>query len=69
MLSDGPAVLARQLGQQAHHEHPCPAPRLHPAEPPAGPGHQLVEYPQPPARVYAGASGRQKVFTRRHKPG
>ena len=44
------------------------APRLHPAEPGTGPGHQLIECPQPAARVYAGASGRQKIIASRHKP-
>ena len=69
MLGDRPAVLARQLGQQAQHERPGPAPRLHPAEPGTGPGHQLIECPQPAARVYAGASGHQKIIASRHKPG
>ena len=68
MLGDRPAVLARQLGQQAQHERPGPAPRLHPAEPGTGPGHQLIECPQPAARVYAGASGRQKIIASHHKP-
>ena len=68
MLGDRPAVLARQLGQQAQHERPGPAPRLHPAEPGTGPGHQLIECPHPAARVYAGASGRQKIIASRHKP-
>ena len=69
VLSDGPAVLAGQLSQQAQHERPGPAPRLHPAEPAPGPGQQLVKYAQPPAGAYAGASGHQKIFTCRHKPG
>ena len=69
MLGDRPAVLARQLRQQAQHERPGPAPRLHPAEPGTGPGHQLIEYPHPAARVYAGANGHQKIITSRHKPG
>jgi len=69
MLGDRPAVLARQLRQQAQHERPGPAPRLRPAEPGTGPGHQLIEYPQPAARVYAGASGHQKIIASRHKPG
>ena len=44
----------------------------------AGPGHQLIKYPQPAAGVYkypqpaagvyAGASGGQKIFTCPHKP-
>ena len=69
ILGDGPAVLAGQLGQQAQHECPRPAPRLHPAETAPDPGHQLVEYTQPLAGAYAGASGHQTVFTCRHKPG
>ena len=69
MLGDRPAVLARQLRQQAQHERPGPAPRLHPAEPAPGPGQQLVKYAQPPAGIYARASGHQKIFTCRHKPG
>ena len=69
MPGDGPAVLAGQLGQQAQHERPGLAPRLHPAEPAPGPGHQLVKYAQPPAGAYAGASGHQKIFTCCHKPG
>jgi hypothetical protein len=56
------------LGQQAQHERPGPFPRLCPAETPADPGHQLIEYPQPAARVYAVASGHQKIITSRHKP-
>ena len=39
-----------------------------PAEPGTGPGHQLIECPQPAARVYAGASGRQKIIASRHEP-
>ena len=38
------------------------------AETGPGPGHQLVKYPQPPAKVYAGASGHQRIITSRHKP-
>ena len=69
MLGDGPAVLARQLRQQAQYERPRPPPRLHPPEPAPRPGHQLVKYAQPAAGAYAGASGHQKIFTCRHKPG
>ena len=68
MLGDSPAVLARQLGQQAEHERPRPAPRLHPAETAPDPRHQLVKYAQPPAGAYAGASGHQTVVTCHHKP-
>lgn len=63
------AWKAGDLRQSARHERPRPAPRLHPAEPAPGPGQQLVHYAQPPAGAYAGASGRQKIFTGRHKPG
>ena len=49
--------------------YPRPAPRLHPAEMAADPGHQLIQDSQPPARVYAVASGHQKIITSRHKQG
>ena len=68
MLSDCPAVLARQAGQQAQHERPRPAPRLHPAETRPDPEHQLIEQPQPPGRVYAMASGHRKIIKSRHNP-
>jgi hypothetical protein len=48
---------------------PALVPRLHPAEAPAGPGHQLIEYPQPGGRFYAGASGHRTLITSRRKPG
>jgi len=69
MLGDRPAVLARQLRQQAEDECAGPPPRLHPAEPAADPGHQLIQHAQPAAGAYAGASGHQTLFTCRHKPG
>jgi len=69
MLGDRPAVLARQLRQQPQHERPRMASRLRPAETAADPSQQLIEYPQPAAGVYAGASGHQKIITSRHKPG
>jgi hypothetical protein len=69
MLSYRPAVLARQPGQQSHHERPRPAPRLHPAETCPDLGHQLIEYPRPADGVYAVASGHQTIITCQHKPG
>src|SRR6516165_8924571 len=63
MLCDRPAVLAWQLRQQTQYERPRPAPRLHAAETPADPGHQLIEYPQPAAGVYA-----EPAATRRSLP-
>ena len=68
LLGDRPAVLARQLGQQAQHERPRPAPRLHPAETRADPEHQLIECPEPAVRVYAVASGHRKIVMSPHKP-
>ena len=68
LLGDRPAVLARQLGQQAQHERPRPPPRLHPPETRADLDHQLIECPQPAARVYAVASGHRKIISSRHKP-
>ena len=68
VLGERPAVHPRQLRQQPQRERPRPPPRLRPAETGPGPDHQLIQYSQPPARVYAGASGHQKVITSRHKP-
>jgi len=53
MPGDCPAVLGRQFRQQAQHERSGPVPWLHLAETSPGPGHQLIEYLQPAARVYA----------------
>ena len=64
---DRPAVLARQLSQQAQHERPRPPPRL-PAETRADLDHQLIERPEPAVRVYAVASGHRKIVLSRHKP-
>src|ERR1035441_6431917 len=69
MLSDSPAVLAWQAGQQAQHERPRPAPRLYSAETRADPDHQLIEQSQPAGRVYAVASGHRKIIMSCHEPG
>ena len=69
MLSDCPAVLARQRRQQPQHERPGMTPRLCPAETRADPEHQLIEHPQPPGKVYAVASGHRKIIMSLHKPG
>jgi MFS family permease len=45
-----------------------PVPRLHPAETSPDSGHQLIEYPQPAARLCAVGSGHQKIIASRHKP-
>jgi hypothetical protein len=36
---------------------------------PPDPHHQVIKYPRPLARVYAVASGHQKIITSCHKPG
>ena len=33
------------------------------------PGHQLIQQPHPPGKVYAVACGHRKIITCRHKPG
>jgi hypothetical protein len=68
MLSDTPAVLAGQPGQQSQHERPRPPPWLNPPETRPDPEHQLIEQPQPPGRVYAMASGHRKIIKSRHNP-
>ena len=69
LLSDCPAVLARQSGQQAQHERPGLASGFYPAETAPDPGHQLTGHRTPAARVYAGISGHQKIIASYHQPG
>jgi len=68
MLGDRPAVLARQLRQQAQHERPGPAPRLHPGESPRDAAHQVIKLFPPPGGVYAEPSGHRRIVMSRHKP-
>jgi hypothetical protein len=68
LLGNGPAVLARQAGQQPEHERPRPPPRLYPEKPVPDPQQQLVKHAQPPVRVYAVASGHRKIIIGLHKP-
>jgi hypothetical protein len=68
VLGQRPAVLARQPSQQANNKRPRPPPRLHPAETGPNPQHQLIEHAQPPARIYAMASGHRQIVMCRHKP-
>jgi hypothetical protein len=51
VLGDRPAVLARQVGQQAAHERLGPAAKIHPSEPACDPAHHLVEQLLPPGRI------------------
>jgi hypothetical protein len=43
VLSDRPAVLAWQVGQQPEHQRPGVPSRLHPAEPAGDPAQQLLQ--------------------------
>jgi hypothetical protein len=52
VLSDRPAVLSWQIGQQPEHERPGPLAWLHPAEPPRDPAQQLLQARLPAGRVY-----------------
>jgi hypothetical protein len=64
VLGDRPAVLARQVGQQPHHERPGPPSGLHPAEPARDPTQQLLQ-PRLPAggiNPYAVACGHRLIF-------
>jgi hypothetical protein len=68
VLGDAPAVGPRQPGQHPEHERPRPPPRLDPAETTPDPQHRVFENAQPPAGVYAVASGHRQKVMRRHKP-
>jgi hypothetical protein len=48
---------------------PRPPPRLHPAETRPDADHHLIKQPQPPARLYAVASGHRKIVVCCHEPG
>ena len=52
VLGDRPAVLARQVGQQALHEPPGPPSWLHPCGPSRDPTQQPIERLLPAGRVY-----------------
>jgi hypothetical protein len=52
VLSQRPAVLAWQVGQQPHHERPSPPAWLHPPEPARDPAQQLLQARLPPGRLY-----------------
>jgi hypothetical protein len=67
MLSERPAVLARQLRQQPQHECPRPAPWFHPHEPPRDTAHQDLERLMPAAGIYAVTCGHRLIFCL-HRP-
>jgi hypothetical protein len=52
VLSDRPAVLAWQVGQQPVHERPGPSAGLHPAKPARDPTQQLLQPRLPAGRIY-----------------
>jgi hypothetical protein len=66
VLRDRPAVLPRQVREQAKDEGPSPAARFHPGEPARHHGHQALEYRLPAGRVYAVAHGHRLIFVCRH---
>jgi hypothetical protein len=59
VLGERPAVLARQIGQQATHERPGPPPKVRPPKPAGDPAQQLVQQRLPAGgvHVYAVACG------------
>jgi hypothetical protein len=71
MLSDRPAVLAGQVGQQATHERPGPPAQVGPAKAPSDPAPQLLQHLLPAGRVYlyAVACGHRLIFGCVHNTG
>jgi hypothetical protein len=64
VLGDRPAVLSRQVSQQATDERLGPPPQIRPSEPTCDPAHQLIEQLLPAGRVnvYAVACGHRLMF-------
>ncbi len=62
VLSDRPAVLPRQVGQQPQHEPPDPPPGLDPGEPSSHPAQQPVGLNVPAVWSYAVARGHRLIF-------
>jgi hypothetical protein len=69
VLSDRPAVLAWQVGQQPEHQRPGVPSRLHPAEPAGDPAQQLLQPRLPAGRGYAVACGHRVSFGCPHTTG
>jgi hypothetical protein len=66
VLSDRPAVLPRQVGQQPAHEPADPAASLHPRKPGSHPVEQPGGLRVPPPGIYAVARGHRLIFRSRH---
>lgn len=62
-LGDGPAVLARQVRQQAEYQLPGSAPGFDPREPSRYPAHQALERLLPVGKVYAVSCGHRVIFS------
>jgi hypothetical protein len=64
VLSDPPAVLPGQVGQQSQHQRPGPPSGLHPGKPARDPAQQLLEPCLPPGSryLYAVAGGHRLIF-------
>ncbi len=66
MLSDRPAILLWQVGQQSQDEGSCAASRFDPHESARDPTHQGIEYAPPSRGVYAMACGHRLIFVCPH---
>ncbi len=66
LLGQGPAVLARQVGQQAEDELPCSAPWFDPCEPACDAAHEVIESVLPLRRIYAVAHRHRLLFVCPH---
>lgn len=62
-LRDRPAVLARQVGQQALHQPPSPQAGFVPGEPASDPAHGHLERLPPPDGIYAVTCGHRLVVS------
>jgi hypothetical protein len=71
VLGDRPAVLARQVRQQAQHKGPSPLSWLHPRKPARDPAQQPIKPCPPSGRVdvYAVACGHRLIFGCPHNTG
>lgn len=66
VFGQGPAVLPRQVGQQAQDQCRCTAARFDPGEPSRDTARQLIEHRPPSGRHYAVARGHRLIFLCRH---
>jgi hypothetical protein len=69
VLSQRPAVLAGQLGQQPAHERGCSPPGFHPSEVAGDTAQQLTQGLLPAGGIYAWACGHRLIFGCLHSAG